>query len=193
MNDKKQKVLDLYAQTKSYAVVGKMMGISRQRVHQLVTGYNSSGFATSQRGNLYDKIYLSEEKNRVCMVCFSQPFEHFHHKDGNTKNNNIKNLLPVCRSCHASFREKSSVTTDLTSIGNHDIKFDKMTNRISVSELQNNPTKYFHNCHNEPIEVIKYGETLGYLVPPQSVQQKISINTNFSSTTKEEHEEEHTQ
>lgn len=71
-----------------------------------------------------------------------------------------------------------------------------MTKRISVSAFQNNPTKYFHECQNEPVEVMKYGQTLGFLVPPTTVQNRSvfigSLNTNFSSAIKEDHEEAHT-
>ena len=55
--------------------------------------------------------------------------------------------------------------------------FPNMTKRVSISELQNNALKYFHDCQHEPVEVIKYGCTVGYLVPPSSMSASLSINS----------------
>ena len=51
-----------------------------------------------------------------------------------------------------------------------------MTKRVSISELQNNPIKYFHDCHHEPVEVVKYGKTIGYLVSSSTINASVSFS-----------------
>ena len=57
--------------------------------------------------------------------------------------------------------------------------------RISISQLQDNPSKYLHQCHHELVEVTNRGNTLGYLVPPQAVnvQKSYSVNAAFGLTS----------
>lgn len=40
---------------------------------------------------------------------------------------------------------------------------------ISVSQFQDNPSGYLHDCNNEPIELTKYGKPVAYVVSPQMV------------------------
>ena len=44
----------------------------------------------------------------TCQNCLKAPYEETHHIDGDRMNNEIKNLMPVCRPCHKSFHEKPS-------------------------------------------------------------------------------------
>jgi DNA-directed RNA polymerase sigma subunit (sigma70/sigma32) len=38
--DRNKKILARYAELRSFAAVGREFGLSRQRIHQIVTGYN---------------------------------------------------------------------------------------------------------------------------------------------------------
>lgn len=87
----KQKVLEVYKETQSYAETARRFGVSNQRIHQIVTGYKS----TATRGRLpfiFDIYY--------CNRCNNSRTEHIHHKDGNSENNQASNLMPVCIPCH---------------------------------------------------------------------------------------------
>ncbi len=44
-----------------------------------------------------------------------------------------------------------------------------MTNRISISQLQDNPSKYIHACHTKPVELTNHGKTVGYIVSPVDI------------------------
>jgi len=48
---------------------------------------------------LYSEFLRSKIK-RVCSDCGSKLRIEIHHIDGNRKNNNIKNLMALCRKCH---------------------------------------------------------------------------------------------
>jgi hypothetical protein len=45
-------------------------------------------------------LYYKSHKIVVCDECGSKKQINIHHKDENWKNNNIKNLQPLCASCH---------------------------------------------------------------------------------------------
>lgn len=44
--------------------------------------------------------YLIQGKEKVCEICGSTKSIDVHHKDGDYNNNNVDNLMIVCRSCH---------------------------------------------------------------------------------------------
>lgn len=47
----------------------------------------------------YREKCLNEE-GEWCNVCGSERFVEVHHKDGNRSNNELDNLIPLCRDCH---------------------------------------------------------------------------------------------
>lgn len=49
----------------------------------------------------YKEKYRKYKPKRYCEVCGSKKHLLIHHKDGNRKNGEIKNLIELCRSCHA--------------------------------------------------------------------------------------------
>ena len=52
----------------------------------------------------YDRI-AKENLIQKCCLCGSIKFLLVHHKDGNRKNNNLDNLMVVCKSCHAKIHD----------------------------------------------------------------------------------------
>ncbi len=84
----------LYTQEKlSMVEIAKSMGVSRQRVHQVLTGYKSfskSGLTFAKHPKL---------STGRCEGCGGKA-TNVHHKDGNSRNNNESNLVPLCKKCH---------------------------------------------------------------------------------------------
>ena len=74
----------------SQSGVARILGTSRQRVHQIVRNY------VSRWGTNKEQL---QKLRGGCKIC-RQDASQLHHIDGNTHNNHIKNLLPVCPRCH---------------------------------------------------------------------------------------------
>ena len=86
----KDLILTEYDKSGSYTTVANLFNTSRQRIHQIVTGYISIG-------SLVDvKVY-----NSICQRCGKRKSINIHHVDGNSHNNGEKNLISVCRRCHS--------------------------------------------------------------------------------------------
>jgi hypothetical protein len=99
-----QEVINLYNKTKNYSRTGRLLGVSRQRVFQIVNNYTHFG------RNGRKKKYKNFE---MCEVCNQSKAKILHHIDFNNQNDDSTNLLPVCEKCHliihkASGRKRSS-------------------------------------------------------------------------------------
>jgi len=88
----------------SYQSISQVFGISRQRVHQLISGYVSPS-CIKKTGwkskiwllKLFDAIF--ERDNYVCQFCKKKGIL-IHHIDKDNKNNNPNNLICLCNKCH---------------------------------------------------------------------------------------------
>ncbi len=89
----------------SYAAIGRIVGLSRQRVHQLTSGYhpprNKNG--GSWLAELRNAV-LSRDTNK-CQLCYSGEDLILHHIDLNDRNNNTTNLITLCHGCHARYHK----------------------------------------------------------------------------------------
>jgi len=94
--NRKEQIINLRNSGKPFNYIGKIFHISRQRVHQIYSGYNTVDQKISKA--------LKEDK---CEVCFSKGNLDLHHIDGNPKNNDKTNLLTACKKCHAKLDEIS--------------------------------------------------------------------------------------
>ena len=83
----------------TYQEIGEVVGVSKQRAHQLVKSYKTSG----------KKI---EEEGR-CFICKGIVDLELHHKDFNSQNNQAKNLLILCRKCHRLVHSSVSFESDI--------------------------------------------------------------------------------
>jgi len=87
----------------TYEEIGKRLGVSRQRVHQLITGYKNFG---KRKGRI--KKYWYKMKNPQCELCHRNTFV-LHHVDGNNKNDAIENLMLLCPSCHTDVHSNHKI------------------------------------------------------------------------------------
>jgi len=49
---------------------------------------------------LHRVVYKENRLQKICQKCGSTKFVDIHHKDKNTDNNDIKNIMVLCRKCH---------------------------------------------------------------------------------------------
>lgn len=82
----------------SYGDIALQFGLSRQRVHQLISGYRSTPNRPIWLNLLYEAIKI-RDKNR-CQTCGKKELLIIHHKDRNDMNNNPDNLICLCNNCH---------------------------------------------------------------------------------------------
>lgn len=100
----KEEIRKKYNELRNYAEVGELFSITRQRVHQIITGYRSLAYHLKykirRKGQKNSFATLIRElKAKPCHNCNGKT-QATHHLDGNPKNNTKDNLLPVCRKCH---------------------------------------------------------------------------------------------
>ena len=88
-------VKQLYDGGMSYQAIGREFGVSRQRIHQIITGYR-----TLEYGELYKDVWTS-----ICQRCSRKSIA-IHHKDGDSNNNARSNLESLCQSHHMQAHKK---------------------------------------------------------------------------------------
>ena len=96
---------DLYQRGKGYSELGRMFGISRQRVHQVINHYIMHG--RQGRAEKYEKTFGR------CARCGSTKKPILHHVDFDNSNDSAENLLCLCTTCHVAVHkeERSRLTT----------------------------------------------------------------------------------
>lgn len=88
-------IIETYKRLKSYSKVSKIFDLSKQRIHQIVKKYRN--FGRKNRLDIYNAIWQP-----ICKNCRKEKTELLHHKDFNNENENIDNLIPLCRKCHTN-------------------------------------------------------------------------------------------
>ena len=97
------RIKELRNTEKSYSEIGKIIleefgeSISRQRVHQIASGYKTPS-SSSNLTDLYLAIKVRD--NFTCQRCDTKDKALvIHHKDYNASNNEAYNLSTVCKAC----------------------------------------------------------------------------------------------
>lgn len=86
----------------SCAQIGKLFGVSRQRVHQNTSGYQRLNHSGRHKNGWYAvlKSQVYERDHHTCQHCSSTESLIVHHIDNDDNNNEVGNLLTLCKSCH---------------------------------------------------------------------------------------------
>jgi hypothetical protein len=110
INPNRDKMRELKNKGFSYGKIGKLFNLSRARVHQLISGYNSASSHNNKDYNNKLRLIIFARDEFKCQwgyLCKDKEVKIkdlvIHHIDLNDKNNKRDNLLTVCKWCHASF------------------------------------------------------------------------------------------
>jgi hypothetical protein len=113
-NPNRQKMIDLRNQGLSYGSIAKLVKLSRARVHQICTTYNSPKWHARTYQKIHNSILVRD--NFKCQwgnVCKNKNVEIkdlvVHHIDFNDRNNEPNNLITLCRFCHAGFHATNHI------------------------------------------------------------------------------------
>jgi len=99
-NYMKEKIKSLYNAGKSQAEVAKLLGVSRQRVHQVIRNYK-----TLDSEKQSEKMETFFNYGFKCNFCKSKINLQIHHIDNNCHNNDLDNLVCVCKRCHTNIHK----------------------------------------------------------------------------------------
>ena len=94
-------MLRLKMQGYSYGAIGALYGISRQRVHQLISGYHRNNQGLHGNGwyrRIQEQVFRRD--GHVCQKCGSRGNLVAHHINGDDHDNALGNLITLCNRCH---------------------------------------------------------------------------------------------
>lgn len=109
--DRKENMIRLKEKGYSYGSIGDLYGISRQRVHQLISGYGILRKRLYRKNGEYWRTHnaILLRDNYECQKCGNTNNNLIvHHIDGNDYNNTFDNLITLCNNCHLNLHRPSA-------------------------------------------------------------------------------------
>ena len=108
-----KQMLKLRQQGYSYQQIAMLARVSRQRVHQVLSGYGDiiKDRQQNPKGKhaTIQKLIFERDDNQ-CQSCGATEGLVIHHIDGDDRNNKIGNLIVLCASCHPSLHRHPAKT-----------------------------------------------------------------------------------
>jgi hypothetical protein len=138
--NRKENMLRLKQQGYSYQAIGALYGMSRQRIHQIISGYDRNNNGNRVYG-WYKKIHnsITSRDDNKCQKCEADTNLVVHHIDGNDKNNSFLNLITLCNNCHLDLHRPAGWVTSRSNPTNRsptNTKRGKMPNRPKTERNQ---------------------------------------------------------
>lgn len=99
---RREQFMSLHDKGFSYGKIGKLYGISRQRVHQIISLYQRvlKGLKNDKHWYKQLEVKVLKRDDYKCQKCFGVDDLLIHHIDGNDENNALNNLVTLCSLCH---------------------------------------------------------------------------------------------
>jgi len=144
MDKRKAQMQELKDTGYAYSSIGKIFNVSRQRVHQILSGYAKP---RKERVKKLSKAYIRIRQlvlardNYTCQVCGQVSTRlYVHHKDHNgygatnKPDNSLSNLITVCPSCHIKHhRNISTRNRDVVSLRVMGITYQEIGDMFGLS------------------------------------------------------------
>ena len=108
--NRNKRMAELKANGLSYGSIANVFDISRQRVHQILSGYAKNNKSAQHRKGWYAelKALVFERDGYKCQRCDSTKTILVHHQNTNDGDNNLSNLVTLCRKCHQNIHKPNS-------------------------------------------------------------------------------------
>lgn len=120
-------IQELRNQRKTYKEIAEILGISKQRVHQIYKEYKSI------------KPYIIKEvkkrDNYQCAICDGEAKLEVHHINGIRKDNHRDNLVTLCRKCHIRIEKKDIELKDTEKKYFGNLRPDANSNDLEIKRL----------------------------------------------------------
>lgn len=113
-NPNKKNIIELREKGLSYGSIAKLFNLSRARIHQICSKYESPNHGSFVKKNIYKKIFVRDNFDcQLKILCKDKNILIkdlvIHHIDFNDENNNVNNLVTLCRFCHAGFHATNHI------------------------------------------------------------------------------------
>lgn len=115
--DRNKQLISLREKGFSYGAIAIIFNLSRQRVHQITSGYHTINQSLHHEGKRTNSqtFYLTEIRriiferdNNSCQRCGVDKHLLIHHLDNNDRNNDLTNLIVLCSQCHLDLHRPSN-------------------------------------------------------------------------------------
>ena len=130
----------------SFSSIGNLFGISRQRVHQIISGYITTTerkrhpIKNAEINRIFEKIFRRDKF--ICQIC-GKKGTLIHHIDKNWQNNNFNNLVCLCNRCHLNLhRLKPELNPNFTTAGKHYPMPEEAKKKLSKIAFKRKRDKY---------------------------------------------------
>lgn len=109
---RKEKMQKLKEKGLSYQAIADLFKISRSRVHQVISGYNSGKL--TYRKNIFTRDNYQCQWKELCKgkdVLVKNLI--IHHIDFDDENNKPNNLITLCKKCHSKFHRQNHINNKI--------------------------------------------------------------------------------
>lgn len=138
----KEEVLTLYNNRYGFTEIAKIAKVSKQRIHQIITGYKS--LSSQIQG-------LGLFKLGKCQICNKKATE-THHIDKNTHNNIPTNLLTLCKSCHG--KQHTGTKKNIKLLHGWSKNYDSCI-RCNMTKYKHSARGICNNCYRRKQDRLK--------------------------------------
>lgn len=106
LNERKEQakiVMRLREKGYTFQEIGDQLGLSKQRVYQVYSGYDAMMIKEEQKKEPAPtrREKILHRDNNECQFCFGSENLEVHHMDRDRKNNDFRNLITLCYKCHS--------------------------------------------------------------------------------------------
>ena len=103
------RLIELRQKGLSYQQIGRLFNRSRQRIHQIISGYDELNGQLKNGKYKYQHEYILIRDDHKCQKCGAAESLLVHHIDGDDRHNRDGNLITLCSKCHLELHRPKQV------------------------------------------------------------------------------------
>jgi len=143
--DRNQQLIALREKGFSYGNIARIFNISRQRVHQITSGYHAINLSLHHKGKRTNSqnFYLTEIRkviferdHNTCQRCGTSNHLLIHHFDDDDRNNELMNLILLCTPCHLNLHRPSNQEDNQGDIAMDSTEIKTLRKRLGLTQKE---------------------------------------------------------